>query len=135
MTPVQLPNNANYFQINSIDLHPEQIWLKLGMIDPVENIQYEINLNGLLFLELSKTTGDEDGIYQIGDIEVTHSTNPGTVLTRLQYGFLNPSHSECFHLRIDGGLRLDVVSTSFSLTPVNAEGSTFRPRIYPPTKP
>ncbi len=134
MTEMQLPANADYFQINDIDLHPELTSLKLGMINPVEIIQYEISLEGLLFLRLSKTTGDEDGIYQIGEIRVIRSIEPKSTLRNLGYGFVNPSIQQCYHLQIDGEFVLDATSTSFNITQTSEQHSSFRPRIYPPRK-
>ncbi len=137
MTPIQLPDNADYFQINDVNIHPENIWLKLGMVDPIEITQYELAFRNLLHLTISKAVDDDnDGVYQIMEIQVVKTLDPQPILDQLGYSFVGQlPQNEYYYLRSVGDLSIQVVAAQFDLAQVSAQDSSFKPRLYPPKKP
>ncbi len=136
MTPIQLPDNADSFEINDVKVHPEQLWLTLGMADVVEEVQYELKFRNLAHLSISRAVDeDHEGIYQIMGIQVIKTTDPRPILNQLGYSFVSqlPRH-DYYYLKSDGDLFIQVVATQFDLVQVANKDSPFKPRIYPPSQ-
>lgn len=94
-----LPNEFNYFQINEIK--NDKNFLKLGIINPINpNECYQLLIHDLSHLSI---TGEEEDVYQIGEITITEAQ----------------INSKTFYqLHVDGDITIEATGSQFTLEKV-----------------
>ncbi len=116
MSTPELPKDISYFQISRLILEPIELWLQLELVNPISPKQtVTLELRELAYLSLSKTPEDNEGCYQIGEIQLSSTSDPTSLLKNLGYGFSNVAmrnDNNFWHLHIEGDLCLDAVSGS-----------------------
>jgi len=116
MLSMCLPENISYFQISQVVLEPIELWLRLELVNPIEQENFALEFRDLAYFSISKTPEDNEGCYMIGDIKLSSVNDVAPLLDKLGYGFLKldvSTRDNFYYLHIEGDLCLDVVSCSY----------------------
>ncbi len=109
-----LPQNTSYFQVERFDVYPFFKSLNITLVNPLDiSEKVFLELNCIVYFMASRVPEDE-GIYQIGDIQVTSIDDGSTIENKCVSDYLPKGFNEkCYELVIYGDMDVYCISTKF----------------------
>ncbi len=107
----KLPKNINYYQINKVDLHSITLDLTIDFVNPIDlDEDMSISFEELVYFAISKTPEDNEGCFQIGDVQLFLCNDIKELLTLKQCSLIIPADLEnVYYLKIEGDIFIELI--------------------------